>query len=109
LVSTVARAESTASILLQLYDSGDAETKRSAAYGVSMVETGTSWANTAIANERKEQPIYCPPAKLALTGDQLIDIIRREVSDHPSVGTAPFGLVMIKALEKLFPCGQKSN
>src|SRR5262245_60892346 len=41
-------------------------------------ESGLNWANV-FQERRGRPPICCPPPKLALTGSQLIDILKREV------------------------------
>ena len=51
---------------------------------------------------------YCPPQTVVLTGEQLIDILRREIKDEPWESTRlSFPAVLITALEKVFPCPDK--
>jgi hypothetical protein len=73
------------------------------------IEDGLAWANMALAQYRKEQPLYCVPTNLALTGGQLIDIVRRDVAETPSDGEYPVGLVLLEALKKVFPCQPASR
>ena len=70
---------------------------------------GMDWANTALKESRKELPLYCVPANLALTNNQLIDIVRRMRTDVPSLGKSPVGLVILFALQKTFPCSSTAN
>ena len=46
--------------------------------------------------------LYCSPDKL--NGDQLMDILRREVEADPTQGQHMWQLIMVDALRKVFPC-----
>jgi hypothetical protein len=68
-----------------------------------------SWMNVAL-KERHDQPVYCVPNNLVLTGDKLIDIIRKEVEKTPSLATSPVGLTILFGLEDEFlPCKPNSK
>jgi hypothetical protein len=69
----------------------------------SMCESGLSWAN--VFHERRGGPqIYCPPPKLVLTGNQLIDILKRQVQANPRYGTLAWQGVLMAGLQETFPC-----
>jgi hypothetical protein len=52
--------------------------------------------------------LYCAPETPKLTGDQLIDILRRWVEANrtkaPDIDTAPPASALLYALEEEFPC-----
>jgi len=105
----VAHAESDVNKFLRGYDAGTlAERHRMSDY-LSSIELGMSWVNVLLAEDRKERPLYCPPNTLALTGEQLVDILRKELEGSPEEGSRPLGLVLMTALQKAFPCQTKSN
>lgn len=67
------------------------------------VADGLNWANAYL--ESQQQPrIYCLPGELALTGPQLVDIVRRQVAKQPEDAEFPIGLVLRVALQSVFPC-----
>jgi hypothetical protein len=107
--SGVAKAEQTVNELLHDYDSSAPNKQRFIEMLVSQTENGLSRANVYLRGERKQAPLYCTPDKLALTGAQVIDILRQEVKTSPDTGTVPFGLGVLIATVKVFPCpeGQK--
>jgi hypothetical protein len=87
--------------LLQLYN--DPKSKEYVAKIVQATGKGFSLANAAIAR-RGQSPLFCQPNNLALTGEQIIDIIYRFVEINPALEKATWEAVMLKALENLFPC-----
>ena len=106
------KAEMTANQLLHEYDEGTHDEQQLLEFSLQETENGLSWVNTYLVVVRKEQPLYCPPGKMAFTGSQILDILRRAKDDqlHPgrtTVGKTPFGLAMIFALQSTFPCPPK--
>jgi hypothetical protein len=88
--------------LLQNYDTSDVnrdDIKRI----LLATNNGFAWANADL-KYRKREPLYCPPGKLALTGEQLIDILRRKVRHDPAFGSEYVGLGLLFALQETFPC-----
>jgi hypothetical protein len=75
---------------------------------VKATETGFAEANSDLRNNRKEPPLYCPPEKINLTGDQLIDIVRRWVETKRAQATriesGPMPMALLYALQDAFPC-----
>jgi hypothetical protein len=51
-------------------------------------------------------PLFCQPSKVALTTEQILDMLRREVKETPPLADMPYGLAMLKTLEKVFPCNK---
>ena len=64
---------------------------------------GILWANTIIVG-RKQEPLYCPPPKLSLTSEKVLDMLRKDVKELPAIGESPWGLVMLLSLHEAFPC-----
>jgi hypothetical protein len=89
--------------LMQFYN--QSETKEQVVMTVSLMEQGVGLANTFIKN-RQQAPLYCPPGNLALTGEQVIDIMQRWVFDKPAaIGKEiAWQIIMINALQDVFPC-----
>jgi hypothetical protein len=58
-------------------------TRRVHATMLTRCGTGVGWANAALKFQ-KQQPLYCEPEGLALTAEQAIDIIRKEVAARPA-------------------------
>jgi hypothetical protein len=105
----VAHAESDVNKFLRDYDAGNVVERHRMSDYLSSIETGMSWVNVFLAEDRKERPLYCPPNTLALTGDELVDILRRALEGSPEEGSRPLGLVLMTALQKAFPCQSKSK
>jgi hypothetical protein len=85
------------------YDAARPDDKAHLRDHVDAVQHGVGWANAALKFQ-KQQPLYCEPEGPALTAEQAIDIIRKEVAARPSSGQFPWPAVMIAALRINFPC-----
>jgi len=94
---------------LQQYATASSELKGMFYRHVIDVEDGLSWANVSLKEDRKEQPLYCVPTGLSLTGGQLMNILQKDVEETPSHGKVPVGLVLLVALKKVFPCQPASR
>jgi hypothetical protein len=81
-----------------------------ARYHINGIEDGLSWANVA-SGIRIGVKLYCPPSDLALTDDQIIDILRRFVRTNTSINVEQdrVGSILLIALQQLFPCQQPGN
>jgi hypothetical protein len=76
-------------------------------------ERGVAWADVYIqeterrterrTERSKRRLLYCK-GNLVLRGEQLMDILRREVEARPDEGKMNWRLVMLIALQKVFPC-----
>jgi hypothetical protein len=109
IATTTAHAETTLNGLLANYAAADATNKLVIEAIVQSSQVSISWANTYLKSERKEAPLYCPPATLVISVPQTFDILRRAVKDEPAIGKLPFGAAMIYSLQKAFPCRAASN
>jgi hypothetical protein len=107
--SISAHAESNVETFLRDYDAASYPAKEYMAGHLSSIEDGMSWANVALTEDRKEFPLYCVPRSLVLTGEQLIDVLRRHLETNPYAAKSPFPLVLLVALQEVFPCAPKSK
>jgi hypothetical protein len=98
--------QSDVNTLLNLYDNIASPGQRQKIVdAVSNTEQGMVIANSYLQAFRNEVPLYCSPPNLALTGEQLIDILRREVEQNQRLYKGKsWSLVLIFALQKIFPC-----
>lgn len=97
-----AHAEESASDLLRKYDVAGNEQRYRIELILSSTENGMSWFG---AEARVD--LYCLPKNLALTGNQIIDIMRRQISEVPSIGAQPYGFAVLQSLKRVFPCPVK--
>ncbi len=104
-----AQAESSAKDLLQLHQSGIDDMRRQVEQTVSIFENGMAWANVELIQKRKTRALYCANPRMGLTGPQLIDMIARFVGTNPHMAEFPYGMVLLRALQDLFPCPPQSN
>ena len=109
-----ARAEKTVTQLITTYDAASLADRYAIETALSQTENGMSWANAILISGRNEVPLYCSPKQIALTGSQIIDILKREAAGNPTLGQitfkeAPFGMGIIWALADVFPCPKKSR
>ena len=75
-------------------------------YLVSLAENigrGISVANSELV-ATKQRPLYCKPANLVLKGDQILDMLTREVEKNPALGTVFPEVAILIMLERTFPC-----
>jgi len=93
--------------LLRIYDSGGPEVQKITEMGLTNFQEGLAWANIFLEKSRHENPFYCAPANLALTGQQIINILRRAIKEQPYLGKTPFRLATFMALQTTFPCPGK--
>ncbi len=107
LLTGVAHAEAETNKFLRDYDAASAAQKQRMLDDLSHVELGMSWVNVSLAEDRQEQPLYCPANTLHMNGAQLLSILRKQVAGSPEEGSRPFGLTLMLGLRKAFPCPQK--
>jgi hypothetical protein len=96
-----ARAEMSAKQLL----AGIATTTTSEGVGfaLEMAAIGLTWANSDLVI-RKAAPLFCPPKELTFTRPLLIDLLREAVARDPKLGDAPFGMSLMLAFKRKYPC-----
>jgi hypothetical protein len=103
LATTSASAEADVASYFKNYARASDSTQSFYRTVLSSYENGMAWANATL-QEQGSKPLYCPPEKVALTGDQLLDILRRFALDRPPIQKYPFGLALLEALRDAFPC-----
>jgi len=89
---------------LQQYESAAVSVRERMEQFVYDMNEGMGWLNDYLVSARHEPRVYCPPDKLVLTGNQLVDILQRFVQHNPQYGDFPVGGVLIFALKDAFPC-----
>ena len=92
--------------VLNLYDAGSPADKQSIVSILEAVEDGMGWANTDLAKRKDTPPLYCVPDKFVLTGEQILEMLRKEVRENPSSAEDSYGLVILLTLKKVFPCNK---
>jgi hypothetical protein len=73
------------------------------------VGTGCSVANVALV-KRKQPELYCPPANRELKAEHYLQILEEEFQRNQETYTkvdAPVEIILLKGLQKTFPCGKK--
>jgi hypothetical protein len=71
---------------------------------LSEITTGQEWYNARI-QIRGGQALFCPPGRLPITQDLQSDILQRYLRQgRPEEWNQPLGMVMLKALQHVFPC-----
>ncbi len=98
-------ADFDASTLLQQYDDAiGPETRVSLRNYLRDMQDGAAWLNSLLKADEKRTPVYCVPATKTFDGDELIEIVRREVDRNSASGKQRAGLVMFVGLRRLYPC-----
>jgi hypothetical protein len=60
-----------------------------------------------VLKKRKDTPpLYCVPDGFGLTGEQILEMLRKEVNENPSSAEESYGLVILETLERVFPCNK---
>lgn len=99
--------DATAAEILRDYDSGDDADKALAYTAIGRSVYAFGWMNSYLVLQRKEKPAYCEPEKLAIMPEQAISILRHKIADQPNMADKPFGLVLLFALQEVFPCADQ--
>jgi hypothetical protein len=93
--------------VFQQLDHGTVEDKNFVKTRIAGIEDGFSAVNDEL-NDNGSPMLYCAPENTKLTGDQLIDILRRWVEANrtksPSIDAALPAAALLYALEEAFPC-----
>jgi hypothetical protein len=110
-ITAAAREElNTVRKFMHSYDNGNVTDRAIAEIGISQMEQGFAWMNAYLVATRREPAASCQPGNLALTSEQVIDIMRRETAKYPALQDKPIGLVLLRGLIATFPCeAQKSR
>lgn len=116
LLTSTVRADISANEFLRTYDVASANeflrnydaasaNERQAGQAVALsAADGMEWVNAFLKAQRKEEPIFCVPEKLRLTGAQVVDVVRRQVEHNAALGSQPFGFALLAGLLATFPC-----
>ena len=101
-LSVPAHAEASANAFLQHISEGGTN---GATFSVALngYENGYGWSNAMLENSGRAM-LYCQPATVALTPEQLVEILRRYVTQNSRIGEEPAGLALLLALMAAFPC-----
>jgi len=69
------------------------------------VGTGFKWANAHLKNEKRPQ-LFCEPDKLALNGENFMDLLTGYIEHYKPVIKDDWTveLMLLRALEEAFPC-----
>ncbi len=89
--------------MLAAYDHGDDNARQLILLGLTQTEGGMELANAEL-KARGQAPLYCPPPQLALTGEQILDMLRRYDGNHPEIGQSSYAVAILRAAEDVFPC-----
>ncbi len=103
LFSVSAYAEFSAKEMLQAYDKGRLKEKASIVEHLRLIEMGMAYSNASLKGDR-QKPLYCTPKEPPLTGQLLVELVRRQLETTPSASNVEVGAVMITALKRVFPC-----
>jgi hypothetical protein len=68
------------------------------------IQNGLMWANATLRQDGRPM-IYCQPDRLTITGEMVIEMVRKLVNDHPEWGKKDYDFVAFTALKRTFPCG----
>jgi hypothetical protein len=101
---TIAMAEYNVNEALQAYDSANPNDRKTWELIFGNTQNGINWANSVLFY-RKQQPLYCPPDNFALTGSQVIEMLRELATSKPRLATVPYGFAILLALQSRYPCG----
>jgi hypothetical protein len=100
-------AQATIADVFQQFDHGTVADKDFVKTLVAGIADGISALNDEL-NDNGKPMLYCAPENTKLTGEQLIDILRRWVEANrtkaPDIETAPTAAALLYALEEAFPC-----
>ena len=89
-----------------MYDTGSKADKESIVTILTAVEDGMGWANAELKKRKDTSPLYCVPDGFGLTGEQILEMLRKEVKENQSSAEESYGLVILETLEKVFPCNK---
>jgi hypothetical protein len=62
------------------------------------------WANIVLKKRKDTPPLYCVPDGFGLTGEQILEMLRKEVKENPSSAEESYGLVILETLDRTFHC-----
>ena len=103
LAPTTAMAEYDVKSALQAHDLADSDNRKVWELIFGNTYNGIRWANGALLS-RKQQQLFCEPNNAALTGPQVMEMLRGQLNADPKFGELPFGFGVLVILQIKFPC-----
>jgi hypothetical protein len=89
--------------MMDRYENGSKSEKQTIVLTFFSYTNALGWANVYL-EQRGDRPIFCPPTKLAIAGEQVVEIERRFLEEHPDNAAFPYDGVLLFALREAFPC-----
>lgn len=76
---------------------------------INGVGQGYGGANSELVVRRNQPPLFCVPKNLAITVEQSMDIIDREINEdrYYKDYNSPIEYILLRGLIRTFPCGGK--
>ena len=98
-----AHAEANANQVLATYKSASDDGKTYLrGYMIGLV-TAYGYTNTAL-KAQKAAPFYCVPKGTDLGNEEVVGLMRQSIRKESQLGRAPFGMALLAALQRRFPC-----
>ena len=92
--------------LLTAYDQADASSRQLILLGLTQTEGGMELVNIEL-QKRGNSPLYCRPPQFMLTGEQVLELIRRYAASHSDIQESSYAVAILRAAEDAFPCTGK--
>ena len=70
----------------------------------SAFASGMAWGGTI-----EGRPLYCPPSRTPLTGNQVMSVLERFVAGNPKSAEKTYGFALSASLAQAFPCAPGST
>ena len=102
--ATSAVAAAPAKAFIQNYDAAAPTERIRYELILSDMYEGMGSLNDYLHSIRHEARVFCPPAELVVTGNQLISMVRQFLRHDPRPGNFPIGVVLLFAIKDVFPC-----
>ena len=100
---STAHAEGSANDVLKTYRAASDDGKMYLrGYMIGLV-TAYGYTNTAL-KAQKSAPFYCVPQGTDLGDEEVIGLMQRSIRKDSQLGRAPFGMALLAALQRRFPC-----
>ncbi len=106
LLSGPAHAETTAAEFISRYDGASDDGKRWLVGYITGLVTGFGWSNTTL-KVKGQTPLYCMPDEDGVKDEEVLDLVRQAMKRDKKVVYAPFGMAVLAALSRRFPCEKK--
>jgi hypothetical protein len=94
---------------VQAWDHADQVQRDLASAYLNGIIEGTQWTETHFQADGVKQHICFPDGAFSLTSEQMMTEMKVKLQAVPSLATKPVGLVLIFALQDMYPCSQEAN